>query len=315
MSFFINENSVRAGNRGGKDRFNWEDVKVLNYKDRECYLGISEKLGRLDKGCKWIRNDWYLNKDKKNIVKLSKEEIKDLESEVKRIQEEEKKQMNEVLGIRTNETKTSSNNIQNSSNTNNKEDDSFLKRKELSKFEYNKLFGKDKEDFNQNDSSINYQVHEERKRKGLINTEYNDPTYYNQNDNDYKRKGLGVESKKDLVMNNGIASSIGKVYKLKGSSVVDNKDYINIEDNECKENVLIANKVINNTDNKDNDMRTYKKEKVLDINNANSSKDYHRNHNTHSNSKSYDAKFDKKKKKISKETKLIDSFMNQYLAK
>ena len=32
---------VRGGNRGGHDQFEWENVKLMSYKDRECYLGAS----------------------------------------------------------------------------------------------------------------------------------------------------------------------------------------------------------------------------------------------------------------------------------
>ena len=62
MSFFINENSLRGGNRGGKDKFDWEEVRAQDWKDRNCYLGASEKLGSLERNSKWIKNDWYKNK-------------------------------------------------------------------------------------------------------------------------------------------------------------------------------------------------------------------------------------------------------------
>jgi len=35
----------------------------MTYKDRECYLGASEKLGYLDKGGKWRKRDWWIEKD------------------------------------------------------------------------------------------------------------------------------------------------------------------------------------------------------------------------------------------------------------
>ena len=49
---------LRAGTRGGWDRFNWNDVRFMSFKDRECYLGYSSKLGFLDKGGKWKKSDW-----------------------------------------------------------------------------------------------------------------------------------------------------------------------------------------------------------------------------------------------------------------
>jgi hypothetical protein len=32
----------------------------MSYKDRECYLGASERLGYLDKGGKWSKRDWWV---------------------------------------------------------------------------------------------------------------------------------------------------------------------------------------------------------------------------------------------------------------
>lgn len=90
MSFYINENSIRKGNRGGKENFNWEDVRLLNYKDRECYLGISDKIGYLDKGYMWKKNDWWMkNKDNK--------ELSEIEDERKKVIEMEEKEYNKYL--------------------------------------------------------------------------------------------------------------------------------------------------------------------------------------------------------------------------
>lgn len=59
---------VRGGNRGGWDQFKWDDVRLMSYKDRECYLGASERLGYLDKGGKWRKRDWWVGtKDDVNI--------------------------------------------------------------------------------------------------------------------------------------------------------------------------------------------------------------------------------------------------------
>ena len=32
---------------------------MMSYKDREQYLGFSQKLGYLDKGGKWRKKDWW----------------------------------------------------------------------------------------------------------------------------------------------------------------------------------------------------------------------------------------------------------------
>ena len=52
---------VRGGNRGGQDQFKWDDVRLMSYKDRECYLGASERLGYLDKGGKWRSKNWWVS--------------------------------------------------------------------------------------------------------------------------------------------------------------------------------------------------------------------------------------------------------------
>ena len=58
MDFFIKDDNVRPGNRGGRDQFKWDDVRMMNNKDRESYLGVSQSIGFLDKGGKWRKRDW-----------------------------------------------------------------------------------------------------------------------------------------------------------------------------------------------------------------------------------------------------------------
>lgn len=55
---------IRGGNRGGWDRFKWENVMYLPYKERELYLGNSAMIGFLDKGGKWRKKNWYLKTEK-----------------------------------------------------------------------------------------------------------------------------------------------------------------------------------------------------------------------------------------------------------
>jgi hypothetical protein len=52
----------RGGVRGGADQFKWDDVRLMPYKERECYLGVSDQLGYLDKGGKWTSTDWWKGK-------------------------------------------------------------------------------------------------------------------------------------------------------------------------------------------------------------------------------------------------------------
>ena len=88
---------VRGGNRGGHDQFEWENVKLMSYKDRECYLGASQTLGYLDKGGKWRRRDWYAQaKDNPNAAEARKGK---LQAEIELKKAEEKALMNFKLGI------------------------------------------------------------------------------------------------------------------------------------------------------------------------------------------------------------------------
>lgn len=81
--------------RGGHDQFNWDQVKLMSYKDRECYLGASCKVGFLDKGGKWRKRDWY-NKGDEN----QENEQKSLQDERAHLKLEEKALMNFRLGIK-----------------------------------------------------------------------------------------------------------------------------------------------------------------------------------------------------------------------
>ena len=62
--------------------FHWEDVQQMSWKDREQYLGFSDKLGYLDKGGKWRKKDWWTSKDAQSKDgKISREEQLRLERE------------------------------------------------------------------------------------------------------------------------------------------------------------------------------------------------------------------------------------------
>ena len=53
-------NPIRGGCRGGQGLFDFDSVKGMNWKDREMYLGYTEKVGYLDKGGKWRKKDWFM---------------------------------------------------------------------------------------------------------------------------------------------------------------------------------------------------------------------------------------------------------------
>ena len=62
----------------------------MSYKDREQYLGFSDKLGYLDKGGKWRRKDWWHQKKDKN-------EGKDEVSEMLRLEKLQAKREDQAL--------------------------------------------------------------------------------------------------------------------------------------------------------------------------------------------------------------------------
>lgn len=90
---------VRGGNRGGHDQFEWENVKLMSYKDRECYLGASQTLGYLDKGGKWRRRDWYAQGKDTNKNDQAQARKDKLKAEVELKKAEEKALLNFKLGI------------------------------------------------------------------------------------------------------------------------------------------------------------------------------------------------------------------------
>ena len=88
------EREYRGGTRGGRDLFNWEDVKVMSHKDRECYLGYSTKIGILDKGGKWKRRDWYRHVERPKAGDAAR---------LRAVQQEDQERMEVALGLRKKE--------------------------------------------------------------------------------------------------------------------------------------------------------------------------------------------------------------------
>ena len=84
--------------RGGHDQFKWDNVKLMSYKDRECYLGASSKVGFLDKGGKWRRRDWYTQQSQLTAAELKHQQQQKID-ELKQLKKEEQALMNFKLGV------------------------------------------------------------------------------------------------------------------------------------------------------------------------------------------------------------------------
>ena len=119
MDFFIKETNVRGGNRGGKNLFNWDDVRLLSNRDRQSYLGSTQALGLMDRGGKWYRKDWwthynnpvnvYGHKDKLN----NRTSLLDEQKEIRKKEKEKlyefiygKKKVNNSLNVNLNDDKS-----------------------------------------------------------------------------------------------------------------------------------------------------------------------------------------------------------------
>ena len=100
MDFFIKETNVRAGNRGGKNLFNWDDVRLMPNRERQSYLGSTQALGLMDRGGKWYRRDWWTHYDNKVNVYGHKDRLNNrlaLLDEQKEIRKQEKEKLYEFI--------------------------------------------------------------------------------------------------------------------------------------------------------------------------------------------------------------------------
>ena len=194
MDFFIKEDNIRPGCRGGKNLFKWDDVRLLYNRERECYLGVSQSLGFLDKGGKWRKRDWWQN------YKPDKEKNKKkLEDEIKKIKEEEKEKLREAIYGK---------NDNNNNNNNNK----------LTDFQWEKIMkkndNKNKLDFYDNDEHRpglginttikfkknikNYDNEDIGKLKGTIE-EYEKIHNLNKNNNNLNNNNLNNNNNKEYL--------------------------------------------------------------------------------------------------------------------
>ena len=88
-------NQIREGCRGGWSNFKWESVRQMTYKDRECYLGATYKLGFLDKGGRWRKKNWWTNN--KTVLNNHKANPEPEKEEIKEVQHKEKDIMSKKL--------------------------------------------------------------------------------------------------------------------------------------------------------------------------------------------------------------------------
>lgn len=140
MDFFIRDDNVRPGNRGGRDLFKWDDIRMMNNKERESYLGVSQSIGFLDKGGKWRKRDWWQN------YQPEKAKEKDILSEKARIQMEEKQMLKDAI-------------------YGNKKKDSDQNKK-LTDFQFDKMTKKETK-LNPNDTQLFDFYDDDQKRAGL----------------------------------------------------------------------------------------------------------------------------------------------------
>ena len=100
MDFFIKEGNIRGGNRGGKNLFNWNDVRLLSSRDRQSYLGSTQALGLMDRGGKWYKRDWWTHYNTPINVYGQKDKLNNREAlleEQKEIRIKEREKLNEVI--------------------------------------------------------------------------------------------------------------------------------------------------------------------------------------------------------------------------
>ncbi|KAF8822186.1 hypothetical protein IE077_000030 [Cardiosporidium cionae] len=88
----IRRSPPREGTRGGLELFKWDDVKSQGYKERECYLGQSLKVGMTTHGGNFYKHDWWTKS--KNL------ENKEFDEELAVTRSYEEELMKEALGLK-----------------------------------------------------------------------------------------------------------------------------------------------------------------------------------------------------------------------
>jgi len=183
MSFFIKEENVRPGNRGGRTLFNWNDIRLLNNKERESYLGVTQSIGFLDKGGKWRKRDWWQGKANPLKFEINQNEIL---SEKEHIKQEEQRLFNEAMNNLYGTTSNNSNNKSISSNAANQ------KKEKLTVFEWKELMKKE------------------------ANLTVDDPKIFEFYENDDHKRGLGMKQNISFRTNPYEKEAMQRIRKLDG---------------------------------------------------------------------------------------------------
>ena len=179
MDFFIKESNIRGGNRGGKNLFNWNDVRLLSSRDRQSYLGSTQALGLMDRGGKWYKRDWWTHYNTPVNVYGKKDKLNDRQAlleEQKEIRLKEKEKLNEFIYGK----KKKNTNINVDLNT----DDILSQHQSI------KLENIENKSLRIEDNTLN------RPGLGMIKD-------INEEKENYEKKGLNNENTKIIIKNNG----------------------------------------------------------------------------------------------------------------
>jgi len=179
MDFFIKESNIRGGNRGGKNLFNWNDVRLLSSRDRQSYLGSTQALGLMDRGGKWYKRDWWTHYNTPVNVYGKKDKLNDRQAlleEQKEIRLKEKEKLNEFIYGK----KKKNTNINVDLNT----DDILSQHQSI------KLENIENKSLRKEDNTLN------RPGLGMIKD-------INEEKENYEKKGLNNENTKIIIKNNG----------------------------------------------------------------------------------------------------------------
>lgn len=176
MTFFIKDDNVRGGNRGGRSNFKWDDIRLQTYKERECYLGGTIMLGFLSNGGKWIKHDRF------SYQKPSAADQVVLAAEKAKIKEEEERILRESLGI--------------------EKKDKAVKKEKLTDYEWNEMMKKEAK-LNPNDPKI-FAFYEDNDKKAGIGMKPNisfrtNPTNDQQNQSLTRLDGVNYKNSSNQV--------------------------------------------------------------------------------------------------------------------